>query len=244
MKSPEEFFVQIGLGNRPSSLSPNRRKVVVALEHEVRRAANLGLSVFPVPRSIQWIGEPERLKAEASCQLARLEELAAEYPSCTWRAASLGFCVVRLDGGEGRGWFVSNNEDQGECRTLAVVRAQTIWAIFRLPAGIASHNSDKQLANGVRVLGSRGSFPIPPSPGSTWADPSADIEALPYWIREIVFDPSDAPSGRSTIMANHPVHLGPCRSRLRVGTHHSVHAQYPPSNLARWRRRFCSSRRR
>lgn len=238
MKSAEEFLSALDRGSRGAAFSTTRQKPLVSLLTELRKTANRGLEIFPVPEIAQWTRHPELLIREATLEISRLEELAAMYPLCTWRAAvgPSRFCVVRLEESVGRAWFASNNEDQGDCRTLSTARGGLVWAIFRWPSGLVLRASAKALAPGVRILTDGESFPIPPSRGSTWADPSAEIEEVPHWLRVEAFEPPDSPPKKS---AQLPVALSrrvPCRPRARLERpHRNTRNGHSNCSQATWR---------
>jgi hypothetical protein len=245
MKSPEVFLSELNLSSRSAVVMTTRLNPVPSLSCEVRQAANRGLAVFPVPEFAKLTGKPEFFIGEATSDISRLEEWAAEHPSCTWHGA-VGLsrqCVVRIDGMKGRVWFAAKNEDQADCRTLSVERGDTVWAIFRWPAGLVLRSPAKALGPGVKILAEGSSFPIPPSGGSLWTDPWAEIEAVPYWMREIAFEPPDNPPGKAVP----PPSARPltCRPYARVEMPQSlIRKGHPCCNHAGWRGGFRLSRRR
>jgi hypothetical protein len=205
MKSPEQFLATLSRSSHGAALSSTRRKpLLIALRTELQQTANRGIQIFPVPGIAQWTGQTDLLIREATVEISRLEELAEMYPLCTWRGA-VGLsriCVVRLEEPAGRAWFAAKNEDQEGCRTLSIMR-------------LVLREAAKSLGPGATILTDGDSFPVPPSRGSNWADPSAEIEEVPYWLRVMAFEPPDSPPGRSAQMPIAFPRPVPCRSRAR-----------------------------
>jgi hypothetical protein len=203
--------------------------------------------VFPVPEAARLTGNQEFLIGEATTEISRLEELAAEHPSHYWHAAvaSSRLCVIRLDGIRGREWFAAQNEDQPDSRTLSVTRGETVWAIFGLPAGLVLRASASLLAPGVRILTNSESFPVPPSGGSTWGGSWAEIEAVPYWVRRVAFEPPDNPPAISVPVPSRSDRPISCRPFARFETPKcSSRKGHPSCNHTGWNGGFRVSRRR
>lgn len=238
MKSIETFLSEISQRSGNAGLTPARTAAVHGLHPRVRQAAAQGLAVFPVPDIARLTGNPDILIGEATTDLFRLEELAGGYPGCTWRSA-VGLsrlCIIRIDGIAGREWFSSASEDHGGPHTLSVVRGEAVWAIFNWPAGLVLRPSARVLAPGVRILTDGESFPIPPSRGCTWADPSAEIEEVPHWLRVKAFEPPDSPPPTSAQVPQVPRRPMPCRARARFPKPpRKLHIQYSNRNRAAWR---------
>lgn len=247
MKSAEVFLSELNRSSRGAVLTSAGMKPLSSLHPAVRQAASRGLAVFPVPELAKLTGQSDFLIGEATSDLSRLEELAAEHPACIWRAA-IGpsrLCVVRLDGMQGRAWFAAKNEDQTDCRTLSVTRGDAVWAIFHWPEGLVLRESAKAPATGVRILADGDSFPIPPSGGSAWTDPWAEIEAVPYWLREIAFEPQNCPPGKAVPVPSRSTRPVPCRSVARPEPPRcSVQRGYRSCNQGGWKGGFRVSRRR
>lgn len=238
MKAPEERLSQFGRSSRGAAFSPKRGKPLVSLRTAVQQATIRGLRIVPVPQIVQWTGKPELLVKEATLEITRLEELAAMYPLCAWRAAigSSRLCVVRLEEPVGRAWFAAKSENQGDCRTLSDTRGATVWAIFRWPAGLVLRAPGKSLAPGVRILTDGDSFPIPPSRGCAWVNPWAEIEEVPHWLWTEAFVEPDSPPKRSAQAPTTLLRPLPCRSRTRVEKpHHSTRSGYSNCYQATWR---------
>jgi hypothetical protein len=249
MKSIEEFFSD--LERRQSSPSArftfNHHNLRSILPEAVRQAARSGWRIFPVNLLAKATARPDLLIGEATSDLSRLEELAAEYPGCDWRVAvgPSSLCILQLGGQLGRNAFAALSREQGECLTLQAERGDAAWAFFRRPTGLVLRNAAKELAPGVRMLGDGESCFIPPSAGSSYVNPWAETEAVPCWLRELAFETPDNPPGKALpVPASSPLPV-PCRSRapvekptpgIRVG--YAVHGQ------AGWRGRFRISRRR
>lgn len=247
MISPEDFLSELCRTSRGEDFASARTQPHSGLHADVRQAANLGLAVFPVPEVARLTRRPESLIAEATSDICRLEELASEYPSCSWRAAvgSSRLCVVRLDGMRGAAWFVAKNDGLDDCRTLSVLRGDTAWAVFHSPAGLVLRAWANALAPGVQILTDGESFPVPPSGCSTWASLS-EIEAVPYWLRELAFEPPPcSPLGKAAGAPRRlarPVFAHSCRHS--EVPHRSVRSGHPSCDQAGWRGGFRVCRRR
>ena len=247
MRSLEEFFHdQSKRAVHDHALPSPATKPRFELYPELRQAANRGFDVFPVPEIARLTGQPERLIGEATSDISRLEELAAAYPFCSWRVA-LGpskLCVLRIDGALGRASLAALSPDEDDSLTLRAQSGDTVWAYFRYAVGLTLRSSAKTLAPGVCVLASGASGPIPPSAGSTWLNPLADIEAVPYWLRQIAFETPDDPPGEAIPARTPSLRPPPCRSAWHFAKpHRRVQKGYPNFNQGGGRRGFRPSRR-
>jgi hypothetical protein len=184
----------------------------LTLPEEVRQAANRGWQIFPVSPLAKFSGNPDLLIAEATSQVFRLEEFAAEYPTCRWRVAlgSSSLCALDLEGQAARNSFTALAGDQGECLTLQARCGDEALAFFQLPKGSVLRASAKKLAPGLRILGE--SCFIPPSSGYVWVNPWADVEAVPYSLRELAFEPPDIPRGCAVPLPQSLTRRAFCRS--------------------------------
>lgn len=218
MKTIEEFLSQHNTRGSACPFSSSlKRNIFSMLREEMLETINRGLTIFPVPEFVKLIPQPDLPFCEATSDISRLEELAAMYPLCTWRAiVGSKLCVVRLDGLEGRAWFAAKCQEQGDCLTLTAVRGDMLWAIFHWPKGLVLCASAKKLVPGVTILADGDSFPIPPSGGCTWANPRAEIEAIPYWLREFAFDAPNNSPGNAAPMPTPSPRTVFCRSGFRV----------------------------
>lgn len=247
MKSLAEFFSE---GNsqswRDRVIESKNGQVVAGLHPEVSATANRGLEVFPVPEFARFSGQPELLIGEATSDLGRLEELAAEYPGCTWRLAiGPAMFILRMDAPAARFSLAGLNKDQEDCSTLCARRAETIWALFRWPQRMVLRSEARKLAPGLRILADGDSCPVPPSDGCTWVDVSADIEAAPSWLREAAFECPTLPPGKALPTQAKSAPPAPCRSRARFQqTRGGARRGYPGCNQAGFRGGYCVSRRR
>lgn len=254
----ERFFTErLSSPSAAFTSSTNHRPSI--LPEEVRQAANLGWRIFPVSPLAKLMGNPDLLIGEATCDVYRLEELAAEYPSCGWRVAvgPSSLCVLQIAGPEGRNSLASLSSDQGECLTLQARRGDTAaWAYFRSPKGQQLRASAKNLAPGVRILAGGDSCPIPPSGGCVYVNPWEDVQAVPGWLKELAFETPDGPSGKTAPVPASSPRPAPCRpgkffpkphrnvrNGYPVGGHAASRGGYPVCGQAGWRG-FRISRRR
>lgn len=201
----EQFFTEHR--NSPSTTS---------LPTEVRQVANLGLSMFPVPFIAKLAGNPELMIGEATNEILRLEELAVEYPSCGWRIAigPSSLCVLQLVGQVGKNSFAALSQDMEACLTLQFHRGDNAWVFFRQPVGLVLRTSAKILAPGVRVLIEGDSCPLPPASERASATSWAEIEAVPYWLRELAFETPDSPQAEAAPVHSSSTYSRFCRSRV------------------------------
>jgi hypothetical protein len=247
MRSLEEFFNEHNKRDfRGLALTSAKRKPVFELHLELRQAANRGLEVFPIPEIAKLAGQQDRLIGEATSEISRLEALAAEYRFCGWRVA-LGpskLCALRIDRTLGRNSLAALSQDEDDSSTLRAQSGDTVWAYFRYPVGLTLRFSAKKLAAGVSFLASNESCPVPPSRGSRWLNPWADIEAVPYWLRELAFESPNTPPGEAIPMRTPSPRPAPCRSAQRFEKQHRcVRNGYPNFNQGGGRRGFRPSRR-
>ena len=246
MKSIEEFLSE---RNRRSAISATcdsrQRKPISPLPAAVVQAANLGFQIFPEPEMARLLGQQEQLIDEASNDTSRLEELAALYPSCLWRVAldQSRICVIRLDGPEGRASLAKMSEDEADCLTLSAERGDTVWIFFWRPKGVL-RASARRLAPGVMILAGNESCPIPPSAGSVWLNPWAEIESVPCWLRKLAFEIPDGPPVKALPVPTLPLAMT-CRSRGGFEKQHrGTSKAYPNCNQAGFRGAYRVARRR
>lgn len=249
MKSIEAFLSD--LARRQSSsfaaFTSEQLKHHPALPDAVRQAANLGWQIFPVSPLAKLKGDPDLLIAEATSDICRLEELAAEYPLCDWRVAigPSSLCILEVSGAPGRNSLAVLSQEEGDCLTLQAQRGDAAWAFFRYPQGLVLRDSEKKLAVGLRMLGPGDSCAIPPSGGSLYINPWADIEAVPGWLRELAFKAPDSPRGNVVPLPAPSPRSSPCRTpspfkKPNRGTRRG----YPVHDHVDWRGGFRVSRRR
>ena len=248
MKSLAQFNSERNSQNwRVPAVTPLHGRPTAELHPEVRATAYRGLWLFPVPEITKITGDAEFLIAEASRDVIRLEELAAEYASDTWRVA-IGpsqLCVVEVAGAEARASLAAMNQNQEDCSTLRVERGGMTWALFRWPKGLVLCGPPRCLPSGVRILGNGDSCPVPPSPSCRWTNPWAEIESVPVWLRELVFsDPGNSPGKAASVPERSP-RSAPCRSTVRFEKpHRHSGIGFPTPDQAGWRGGFRVSRRR
>jgi hypothetical protein len=196
----------------------NSRHFNQDLSDEVRELARMGLKLFPVGLSAKLVGDPDRLIAHATDDVSSLVELsAAAQPLWCYRVAlgPSGLCVLVLDGAVGRASFAALVPDLAECFTLQARRGDVLYAFFRQPAGMKRVLSAKHLAPGVSILGDGESCSVPPFGATAWVDPHAEIETLPYVLRELLSsgDPDNSP-GRAMPTPKPSPRPAPCRATV------------------------------
>ena len=216
MKSIEEFLS--GLSRSQNSSSPefttHQPKHHSFLPETVCQAAHRGWRIFPVSQLDKLAGNPDVLMDEATCDISDLEKFAAEYPLCDWRVA-LGpssLCILEMCGPQCRYSLAALSREEGDCFTLKAQRGDTLCAFFRWPTGLVLRNSAKKLAIGARMLGPGDSCVIPPSCGSHYINPWAEIEAIPHWLRELAFENPDRPPQNQVHRPTQSPRPAPCRS--------------------------------
>lgn len=205
--------------SRPSgsfSAAFNYRHFNQDLSNEVRGLARLGLKLFPVSLAAKLAGDPDRWIADATDDISLLEELSTA-PLWGYRLAlgASGLCVLVLDGAVGRASFAALVPDLAECFTLQARRGDVMNAFFRQPAGMKGIVSVRKLAPGVSILGDCAGFDVPPTGGTAWINPGAEIETLPYALRELLgLEPPDSPPGRAMPAPKPSPRPVPCRSTV------------------------------
>lgn len=242
----ERFFAEHNSSpSRAFSASANHRHS--ALPEEVRQVANLGLRIFPISLLAKLTGNPDLLIAEATSEIYRLGEMAVMYAPCDWRVVvDPAYCFLRIDGQVGRNTVAAlSQDDQVASLTLQAYRGDTVWAYFRRSKGLVMLASARQLAPGLSILADDDSCPIPPSGGCAFVNPLAEIEAVPFWLRELAFESADNPPGKAApVPASSPL---PSRCRLAarfVKPQRDTRKRYPICDQAGWRGGFRISRRR
>lgn len=94
----------------------------------------------------------------------------------------------------GRASLAALSRNEEDTLTLQAFRGDTTWAFSQRPRGLKIRSGAKILAVGVTFLAGADSCPIPPSRGCTWKNPWAEVEAVPAWLRTLVFEgPDDSP---------------------------------------------------
>lgn len=222
-----------------------------ALIEEACELARLGLKLFPVGLSAKLAGDPDRLIADATSDVPSLEELSAgAQPLWGYRLAigPSGLCVLVLDGAVGRASLAALAPDLEGCLTLQARSGDVVYAFFRQPPGMRRISSVRKLAPGMSILGDSESCIVPPAGSAVWVNPGAEIEALPYSLRELLpSDPPDSPSGRS-MPAPKPSSRRPVPCRLVVNfparPDKAPRRGYPVCGRADWRGGYRISRRR
>lgn len=193
----------------------NSRHFNQDLSDEVRELARMGLKLFPVSLAAKLAGDPNRWIDDATDDISLLDELSTA-PLWGYRLAlgPSGLCALVLNGAVGRASFAALVPDLAECFTLQARRGDVLHAFFRQPAGMKRIVSVRKLAPGVSILGDCAGFDVPPTGGAAWINPGAEIETLPYALRELLgLEPPDSPPGRA-MPAPKPPRPVPCRSTV------------------------------
>lgn len=248
MKSIEDFLSTSGLSLPPVALRSKQSVRRLPLPEGVRQSANRGWRIFPVTQLGELTRNSDLLIGEATCDIFRLEELAAEYRPTGWRVA-IGpsqLCVLQLDGQQGKCSFAALIQEHGECfTTLQARRGDMAWAFFRWPTGLVLRSSAKKLAAGVRMLGDGYSCAVPPYGGSVFTTPWAEVEAVPHWLRDLAFETPDTPPGKAAPVPAFSPRPARCRSRAQFPTPPQLTRKgYPVRGQTGCRGRYRISRRR
>ena len=234
----EQFFSQ--LPSAPSGAF-NSRHFNQGLSDEVRELARRGLKLFPVSLAAMLAGDPDRLIATATDDVSVLAELsaAATQPQLGHRAAlgPSGLCVLVVDGVVGRASLAAMTPDLDGCFTLQARCGDKAYVFFRQPAGMKRILAARKLAPGVSILGDGESCIVPPFGGAVWVVPGAEIEALPFALRELLAsEPPDSPPGRAMPAPKPSPRPVPCRSTVRFPQpNQGPRNGHPACNQAPWR---------
>ncbi len=248
MKSIEEFLSGLPDSPRSACLAITNRQPnhVTSLPDAVRQAANRDWHIFPVSQLAKLNGNPDLLIGEASSNISTLESFASEFPDCGWRVA-LGpssLFIIEKSGPPAARSLAAFSGDEEDCFTLQAERGDTRWAFFTWPKGLVLRTPTRKLLMGVRILGPGDSCPIPPTGGSHYINPWADVEPIPRWLLELAFeDPDDSPQSpvRRAGQSPRPV---PCRPRRPVSVPPSCGRKgFPGQSQAGLRRGFRIHRR-
>lgn len=236
------------LANGQSSLSaasisrqPEQRSL---LTDDVRQAANHGLRIFPVSQLAKLMASPDLLIYEATSDVTRLGELAAEHGPCReWLAvADPWLCVLRIDGAAGGNSSVATLSfgSQEDCHTVMARRGDVAWAFFKSPKGFMRRSATRDLASGLSIVSAGHSCPIPLLNGCICGKLCAEIEimSVPFWLRELAFEPLDSPPAKAAPVPNPSLRPGPCRLPARsVKQERDTRKGYPVYGQAGWRGR-------
>lgn len=175
---------------------------------EVHDLARRGLKLFPVSMAAKLNGCPDCLIADATDNVSLLDEFsAAAEPLWGFRLAigPSGVCILVLTGTIGRASFAALVPDLDECLTLQARCGDAVYAFFRQPAGLRRIASKMKLAPGVSLLGDGESCIVPPFSGAVWVNAGAEIEALPYGLRELLASENQDDPPRRVMPAPKPL---------------------------------------
>lgn len=195
------------------------------------------------------MARPDLLIDEATSDIARLEEMAAKHGPCRgWLAvADPWLCGLQIDGAEGGNSFVStlSLDSQEDCRTLMVSRGDIAWVFFKSPKGFVQRSAARDLAPGLSIVPAGHSCPIPC--GRTCGDLYAESEIMPvpFWLRELAFEPLDGPPGKAVPVPVPFIRPGQCRPPVRFAKQQrSTRKGHPVCGQAGWRGGYRISSRR
>lgn len=224
MNLEDYFFEKYGPTTQPTALTSGTGNRSVTVPEELRQAADRDWRLFPVSPLAMFTAQPDVLISEATCEISRLEEFAAEYPLCGWRVAvgPSSLCILQLEGQVGKDSFAALCADQGECLTLQARQGDTAWAFFRWPTGLALRTSWTKRALGMRILRERDSCIIPPSSNCVYLNPWAEIDAIPFWLRDLAFETPDTPPGNAAPVPAFSPRPVACRSNAYFAAHRRV----------------------
>lgn len=180
---------------RPSS-NPARLYAVI------RDAANRGWRIFPVPPASSLHASLTRDRiAEATNDLAVLEELAELNPSCRWGLATgkaSRVFVLEMEGGLGSAALnrlatIYIEDDGSDFHTLSSRAGEFVFAFFRYPAGLAMRHSGRHPEPGLTIHGEGDFVLLPPSRYSSgivhaYLNPDEPVEAAPQWLLDLAFE--------------------------------------------------------
>ena len=236
MMDLEKFLSQSS--NRPSAAFNCCHRNQEFLE-EVHDLARRGLKLFPVSVAAKLNGCPDRLIADATDNISLLDELsAAAQPLWGYRLAigPSDVCILILNGAIGRASFAALVPDLDECHTLQARCGDTVYAFFRQPTGMKRIASRRKLVRGVTLLGDGESSIVPPF-GAVWVDASAEIEALPYALRELLASEDPDSSPRLAMPAPKPCSRpAPCRQKTPFEKpHRGMRKGFPTCNQGGWK---------
>ena len=250
--SLEKFLLVHGQSSPSAALSSRQPELRSLLTDDARQAANHGLRIFPVSQLARLTASPDLLIDEATSDFSRLGELAAEHGPCReWRAvAEPWLCVLRIDGTAGGNLSVAalSLGSQEDCHTLMARRGDIAWAFFKSPKGFVQRSAVRDLAPGLSIVSAGHSCPLPMLSGRSRGDHlCAEIEILPvpFWLRELAFEPLDSPPGKSAPVPVSSLRPGQYRSPARFADRpENTRKGYPLCDQAGWRRGYRLSRRR
>jgi hypothetical protein len=231
----EQFF---SLPSGAFSAAFNFRHSSQELLDEVRNLAQRHLKLFPVSLAAKLNGCPDHLIADATDDISLLEELsAAAQPLWGYRLAvgPSGVCILILDGAVSRASFAALVPDSDECRTLQARCGDKTYAFFRQPTGLKRIASQSKLAPGVSLLGGESCI-VPPSGGAVWVDAGAEIEALPYALRELLASENpNGPPGRAMPAPKPSTRPAPCRPTTPIEKpRRDLRKGFPTCNQGGW----------
>jgi hypothetical protein len=218
---PREYGQRVAASPTPSSFNQPWRSADLPIE--VLQANRLW-RLFPV-LSQSRLAPAKMQIADATANLAQLEQWACEHPGCNWGLATglaSGVFVLEVDTRRA-GSELRICDDAWDWQTTLQMRAGDAgYAFFRWPAGRAMRDSGKNPAPGLRIHGEGDYVLIPPSACSSGAshvylDPDAAIAAAPQWLFDSVFAGlAEQPSGKILVFPKFPLQKASTTARKTI----------------------------
>jgi hypothetical protein len=252
MTSFEKFLLAQGQSSPSAASSSRQPEQHSLLTDDARQAANHGLRIFPVSQLAKLMARADLLIDEATSDVNRLGVLVAEHGPCReWRAvADPWLCVLRIDGTAGGNSSVATLSlgSQEDCHTLMARRGDIAWAFFKSPKGFVPRPEARDLAPGLSIVSAGLSCPIPMLGGRSRGNhlcAAIEILPVPFWLRELAFEPLDSPPGKAAPVHVPSLHPGQCRPPARFAEQRrNTRKGYPVCGRAEWRGGYSISRRR
>jgi hypothetical protein len=187
----------------------------VDLPLEVRQAASRHWRLFPVQELSRFAQGKIEL---ATCNIDELEQLALEYPACSWALATgQASGIFALEMAEGATTALHYlNREECECEeTLQSTVGEIGYAFFRWPADRIL--CDKVVAAGLRIRGENDSVLIPPSTNRSgvhaYRNPEARIMTSPNWLLKAFNELEEKSSGNILPFPVSPTRLAASANR-------------------------------
>ncbi len=197
--SAEEFLKEHQLRTQSLTLDPAHNPA--QLPAEVRDAAGRGWRIFPVLTCLRHSPATSEHLAEATNDLATLEEWAAMIPGCGWGLATgqeSGVFALEMDVELGAAacahLALAHHEDEGwPGQTLISKAGASVLVFFRHPRDMVLRRGGKRIEPGLTIHGEGDFVLLPPSwyrAGAVHAylDPDATVAVAPQWLLDRAFE--------------------------------------------------------